>query len=88
MWVASMKEPAGAASAEGSEQDAEAVGTLVTLDEIERARGVVGASPLVRVTPLMTDVERGVAAFEGLGVAKLGLKLESLQLTGSFKVRA
>ena len=55
--------------------------TLVSKEDILRAREVVNGSPAVWATPLLEGVQ--LAGVDGT----VALKLESLQHAGSFKIR-
>ncbi|XP_078340949.1 L-threonine dehydratase catabolic TdcB-like isoform X2 [Crassostrea virginica] len=59
---------------------------VVTIDDIKRARDIIMASPLkVRKTPLLKNM---TSYFPELDPSlNLNMKLESLQSTGSFKIR-
>lgn len=55
---------------------------LVTVEEIERAQSA--QPPQIRLTPTVPFADR----FEDVGAERLHLKLENLQVTGSYKARA
>ena len=56
---------------------------LVTLSDITLARDYVSRSGLVRRTPLLSGFQFNAGGTK----LEIGLKLESLQHTGSFKIR-
>lgn len=59
----------------------------VTLDELKLVGEEVRRSPLVRRTPLLNHVEHLFGDNEHVKGAQIGLKLESAQVTGTFKIR-
>ena len=60
---------------------------LTNLTEIEQAASYVSASPLVRSTPLFSGFKIPAPFDEEGKEIPIFLKMESLQFTGSFKIR-